>query len=123
MNDYIKKKIIENNSLKINNFGQRYKSYAEATNEQSDNKKEKPKTKDKEQNSTKKTKNKKDTKDYKEGKNKKKDTKDTKLIEAMTEMVEISRKLASAIVDIIESDSESEALVKVKSVVKFIKSK
>ena len=79
--------------------------------------------KDKDQNSIKKTKNKKDTKDYKEGKNKKKDIKDTKLIEAITEMVEIKRKLASEIVDIIESDSESEVSVKVKSVVKFIKSK
>ena len=41
----------------------------------------------------------------------------------MTEMVKINRKLASAIVDIIESESESEASIKVKSIVKFIKSK
>ena len=41
----------------------------------------------------------------------------------MTEIVEINRKLASEIVDIIESNSKSEASVKVKSIVKFIKSK
>jgi len=40
----------------------------------------------------------------------------------MTEMVEINKKLASAIVDIIKSDSKSKASVKVKSVIKFIKS-
>ena len=37
-------------------------------------------------------------------------------------MVKINQKLASAIIDIIESDSKSEASVKVKLVVKFIKS-
>ena len=41
----------------------------------------------------------------------------------MTEMVKINRKLASAIVDIIELDSKSEASVKVKSVIEFIRSK
>ena len=41
----------------------------------------------------------------------------------MTKIVEINRKLASAIVNIIKSDSKSEVLVKVKLVVKFIKSK
>ena len=39
----------------------------------------------------------------------------------MTGMVKINQKLANAIINIIESDSKSDASVKVKSVVKFIK--
>ena len=39
----------------------------------------------------------------------------------MTEMVKVNKRLTSAITDIIESDS-NESSVKVKSVVKFIKS-
>ena len=40
----------------------------------------------------------------------------------MIEIIEVNKRLASTIIDIIESDSEEEALVKVKSIVKFIKS-
>ena len=40
----------------------------------------------------------------------------------MIEMVKVNKRLTSAIIDIIESDSEEKVLVKVKSIVKFIKS-
>ena len=37
-------------------------------------------------------------------------------------MAEMNKKLVNRIIDIIESDSESEALIKIKLVVKLIKS-
>ena len=45
------------------------------------------------------------------------------LIQVMTEIAEVNKKLVSIIINIIESYSKSEASVKVKLVIKFIKSK
>ena len=106
INDYIRKKIIENNGLKWNNFGCRYKSYAKATEEYTSISKTSLAKAKENKNTTQKETTKKKTKQKQECKETNKTKEDTALIEAMTEIVEINRKLVSAIVDIIDSESK-----------------
>ena len=123
------KKVIEASSLRFNNFGKRYESFAKAvggkneneTKKDNDNEKIKL-SKQKDRNCTIKAKPK--------SKEKQAQTKiklnyktNNQIIQAMFNMLELNKRIIEGVVEVMESDNESKVLVKMKKLFRIIKSK
>ena len=123
------KKVIEASSLWFNNFGKRYESFAKAvggkneneTKKDNNNEKIKP-SKQKDRNYT--------TKAKPKSKEKQAQTKiksnyktNDQIMQAMFDILELNKRIIEGIVEVMESDNETKALVKIKKLFRIIKSK
>jgi len=122
-------KVTEVSSLRFNNFGKRYKSFAKVvggkneneTKKDDDNEKIKP-SKQKDRNRIAKAKPKSKEKQA-QTKIKSNYKTNDQTMQAIFDMLELNKRIVEGIVEVIESDNESKALVKMKRLVRIIKSK